>query len=79
MGFIWLMGAFSKPGFPNRSSAKSAALASIAALLIFVSQLTGQFNSLSAATSVDLFTFIGCILGVIGVFRSLYLRFPQEM
>ncbi len=78
-GICWLVGAFSQPGFPNRSSAKLAVLASIGGLILFVSQLTGQFDSLSAATSIDLFAFVGCILGVTGVLRSLYLRFPQRM
>jgi hypothetical protein len=76
-GIIWLVGAYSQPGFPNRGSSK-AGWASIGGLMVFISQLAVQFDSLATATSVDLFSFLGCVLGLIGVFRMLYLRFPQK-
>jgi hypothetical protein len=78
LGICWLVGAFSQAGFPNRGSSK-AGLASFGGLMVFISQLAVQFDSLGAATSVDFFAFVGCILGLIGVFRILYLRFPQKM
>lgn len=76
-GICWLVGAFSRSGFPSRGSTKTG-LASMGGLMVFISQLAVQFNSLATATSVDLFSFIGCVLGLIGVFRTLYLRFPQK-
>lgn len=77
MGIVWLVGAFSQSGFPNKGSARLAGLASMGGLIVFIGQLARQFDSVTTATSSDLFSFIGCILGLIGVFRILYLRFPK--
>lgn len=76
LGILWLVGAFSNPGFPNRNSNAKAGVASFGAMMMFVSVLSNQF---AAASALDLFGFIGCMLGVIGCIRILCIRFPKMM
>jgi hypothetical protein len=74
LGIIWVAGAFTKPKFPNKNRT-SAIIATIAASIIF--SLPIVFSQISIATSIDLFGFIGCILGLIGCARLVFLIFPN--
>lgn len=74
-GIIWYFGSVQMIGFPNRKSEILAGIALISTALMFIVELRANFSSLSAASSIDIFSFVGCILGIFGCANAIFRRF----
>ena len=76
-GLICLVGSIKTPGFPNKSSNPKALIALIAMLVVFIVSMDGAFKTMAEATPVQLFGFIGEVLGVLGVLIAAHARYPR--
>ena len=71
-GIFWFFGAFFKKNFPNERNKFLRILSLICAIFLFSSGLPYLFSSFQSANLIELFGFIGRVLGLIGCARVLH-------
>ena len=76
-GLICLVGSIKTPGFPNKSNSSSALIGLTAMIFVFIVSMDGAFKTMAEATPVQLFGFIGRVLGVLGVLIAARARYPR--